>query len=699
MSLSSSAQDVDKLADSLLAVANSQPDDSLRNNVLLKLARAYFNKAVDYSIDDDKDSTLIYLFKSLEVYNEIDDKRNQVNILTNIALTFSNYDEMAQAFDYLNRSMSVCKQLKDPEMLARNYFVLGVTNHNLNNFSISNDYFHKSRNLFEQLADTFNITLLNAAIAKNDYYIALSNKCTEDMISANIAEQMALSQIAVNDNNLIDYLNYCHSFIDDFFETSHRITDPKLKEYYVSTMQDFYDKAAKYKDYTSWFETQMFVSKAYIFLLKGDLRRARAELDKIKDRECLEYYASSFWYYKYIGNYKEAMRFYSLKNCMENRTFNAETSLSYERNQAQAVWEDKMLAIEKESYKREMLYQEEYRRAEIRQRFLVAILVLAIVIVILFVIESRYANRLTSQLRQTNYQIMEHNSELQIVNEEVRTQTESIKSLKEIVEIQRLDLKALNSSLMKSIKSAENIQLATIPYIDVMNRIFGECFVFWKPRNIVSGDFYWATEIGNFKYLVTADCTGHGVPGGLLSILGISILNDIACKFLQLNAAEILDMMKVRFVNALNLQSGMDDGIDMSLVVMDKPNLRLQYAGARRPLYIVRNNSLVIYRPDMKSIGRNFVGDDKKFTNHSIEIREGDMLYTFTDGIPDQVGGADGNDKFSLPSLKDLLAEIADFHATQQYSIIAAAMQTHQESAHDNYIGQLDDQLMVAVRV
>lgn len=692
------AQNHNNGIDSLLSVLNSEIPDSVRISTGNQLGEAYLNVAIEYSFEDNMDSTLYFLFKSLEVYENNHNLHYQSIVISDISLTFSNYDMMPQAFDYMERSIALCNAIHDTIQLARNYFILGLANMNLNVYQVAKDYFSKSLELYEYLDNEIDELLVKTSIAKNDFYIA-QHYDAKSLNEACKNEYSSLKAMIVNDDVVIDYLNYCYAFISDFFTTMRVQPVDSLKDYYISGMKYFYNSAEIYSDYTSWFDTRRQVSKFYISMAEGKKLKAKKELNAVKDKNCVEYYEAAYWYYMEIADYKHALENYDLMNKYETRTFNAETSMRYERNRAQANYEDKIQAIENQAKQQKLEFELQSHNSRIHLYGVLVFLLLILAILFNILYQKRMANTRNKILRSANHEIMEHNSEIQIINEEIRAQTEALLSLNEQVENHRARLKDANENMLRSIKMAEQIQLATIPSQETMNNIFGSCFVYWRPRNIVSGDFYWATQIGDVKYLVTADCTGHGVPGALLSILGISILNDISHKFPELNAGEILDLMKARFISALSENQNMYDGIEMSLLCINRDKMKVQFAGAKRPLYLVRNYQLIDYKPDYQTIAHDFLRANYKFTNREIDIEKGDMLYTFTDGIPDQVGGDTGIDKLSLPSLRDLLSEISGFPVMLQKEILHGAILSHLAASIVFVAEQIDDQLMIGVRI
>ena len=239
-----------------------------------------------------------------------------------------------------------------------------------------------------------------------------------------------------------------------------------------------------------------------------------------------------------------------------------------------------------------------------------------------------------------------------------------------------------------------------------MSDLFGDYFLIYRPLDIVAGDFYWASQIGRYKILVCADCTGHGVPGAFVSMLGISLLNEVSSHISDTcNAACILDDLRTKLMNSLGqskkkYENGTIysmDGMDLVMVVMEDGSNVVQFAGAYRPLWIWRNGELIQLKPDKMPIGL-YLGSEKNFTNHELEVFPGDVLYMFSDGIPDQFGFVDDSrtrcKHFSTKKLAKLITDIGHLPLTEQKSRIE-----HEVDIWKNGYKQLDDNILIGVRV
>jgi PAS domain S-box-containing protein len=252
-----------------------------------------------------------------------------------------------------------------------------------------------------------------------------------------------------------------------------------------------------------------------------------------------------------------------------------------------------------------------------------------------------------------------------------------------------------------SIVYACKIQEAVLPPDEYLKKLFPEYFIVYRPKDIVSGDFYWASHRGDKVLIAAGDCTGHGVPGGFMSMLGMTFLSEIAGRLEenQLNAGTILTRLRESVKLSLR-QTGKEgeakDGMDVALCIFDKKTMELQFAGANSPLLIVREENkeveLINVVPDEMPIGI-FYNEKSTFTNQKIKVKHGDLCYIFSDGFADQFGGKSGR-KFMVQRFKNMLAMHSDKSMSEQKVIINKAFD-HWKGDHR----QIDDVLVVGIKV
>jgi ligand-binding sensor domain-containing protein/serine phosphatase RsbU (regulator of sigma subunit) len=248
------------------------------------------------------------------------------------------------------------------------------------------------------------------------------------------------------------------------------------------------------------------------------------------------------------------------------------------------------------------------------------------------------------------------------------------------------ELATKNKDITDSIRYAQRIQQAILPPV----LPFNNTFLLFKPKDIVSGDFYWVATLGTKELIAAVDCTGHGVPGAFISFVGYSSLNKVVKEKGITQPGLVLDKMNESVINALNLRSkeAIRDGMDLAFISFDKEQMLLEYAGAYNPLYLVRNKELIETKADRFPIGKSSE-DEKSFTNHSIPVQKGDMIYIFSDGYADQFGGEEQK-KFKTGQFKRLLVSIAGKSIDEQQSILDTTIEEWR-GAYE----QIDDILVI----
>ena len=262
--------------------------------------------------------------------------------------------------------------------------------------------------------------------------------------------------------------------------------------------------------------------------------------------------------------------------------------------------------------------------------------------------------------------------------------------------IKNAELAEKNKDITDSIRYAKRIQEAILPPSNVIKNYFPNSFVFSKPKDIVSGDFYWLDKKGDEIMFAAVDCTGHGVPGAFMSIVGANILTQALNESKIIIPAKFLDKLNKGVSETLNQTSEdtrLRDGMDVALCTINFKTMELQYAGAYNPLFIVRGKELIEIKADNIAIGSYTEGQIQNYTNHTVPLQKGDTIYTLTDGFPDQFGGDKGK-KFMSKKLKDLLIANVHLPIAQQKELL--------DTTFKNWVGnleQVDDVTVIGIKV
>ena len=271
-----------------------------------------------------------------------------------------------------------------------------------------------------------------------------------------------------------------------------------------------------------------------------------------------------------------------------------------------------------------------------------------------------------------------------ILEEKVRERTA-------IVVAQKEELAEKNKDITDSIQYAKRIQVAILP----PEIPFKDTFILFKPKDIVSGDFYWLLEMNGKEFIAAVDCTGHGVPGAFMSIIGHNMLNKIVKEYGIIKPSEILDRLDAEVTKTLRQEDEtitVRDGMDITLIAYQKDKNLIEFAGAYNPIYLVRNRELYETKGNRFAIGRSEMEHEKKFTNHEIRVQKGDTLYMFSDGYADQFGGESGK-KFKIAPMKELILNLQEKTMEEQRSILNSTLE-----AWRGNIEQVDDILIIGRR-
>lgn len=331
--------------------------------------------------------------------------------------------------------------------------------------------------------------------------------------------------------------------------------------------------------------------------------------------------------------------------------------------------------------------------------FFVPILIIVFGFLFLNNINNKYERKILNLLGE----VREKNTLLTEQNEEIASQRDQIIQQKDNLEKANIKISRINSDLTNSIVYAERIQKAILPDVEQLKAYFADSFIFYKAKSIVSGDFYFikTSQVNQQECIVVAaaDCTGHGVPGGFMSMLGVTFLNEIVRDNTFSDAADILNILRDNIKQALNQTgkfSDQKDGMDMALCIYYPNTKMLDFAGAKNPLYIIENSKEVnIYKPDRMPIGVYL--KEQPFTNQSIQLKGGEYLYMFSDGIVDQMD--EYGKKYMSKNFRNYLLSIYETEAKNQEDKLNNEMNRWRKKQDGTLVEQLDDMLVIGLKI
>lgn len=319
-----------------------------------------------------------------------------------------------------------------------------------------------------------------------------------------------------------------------------------------------------------------------------------------------------------------------------------------------------------------------------------------------FALSVRYAQSLSHIEEFTDSlerKVEERTAEISLQNQELEMQKNEISEQHRIIEKK-------NQNTLASINYASRIQQAILGNAEAITSNFEESFIFLRPRDIVSGDFYWYTEVKRtgsgiggqdfktlfFKVIVAADCTGHGIPGAFMTVLGNTLLDEIINENRVTNPGKILSLLDRKLLMKLQ-KHNVNDGMDMSMLIFDDENKKVSFSGANNPLYFIRKGEFQEIKGSKFPIGSSQYKEKKKFESHTIDYEEGDVFYIFSDGYQDQFGGPNGM-KFYKKQFRELLIKISPLPMAEQKAILEAEL-----LAWMGKETQTDDVLVIGIRV
>ncbi|MBU0763320.1 MAG: SpoIIE family protein phosphatase [Bacteroidetes bacterium] len=435
-----------------------------------------------------------------------------------------------------------------------------------------------------------------------------------------------------------------------------------------------------------------------------------------------------------LGDYKKAWEYAVRQIETGDSLYNAEKIKAVQEMESRYQSEKKQLQIE--NLEKDKVLQETKIEAQAsdmkRQRIMIYsfIVVLSVILIFSFLLYRMFLakKKANIELALKNHQIMQQKEEIEAQrdqlatqNDEIRKQKDEIESHIELIEKQRDtvtkqrdQIEHINTEITDSIHYAKRIQGAILPRDAYARDLLKDYFVLFRPKDIVSGDFYWMTKIEGRTVVAAADCTGHGVPGAFMSMLGAAFLNEIVNKEYITHTGVILRRLRKEIIKALQQkgQTGeQKDGMDISLCSIDMESLDFQFSGANNPLYIIRDKNA----PELSG-WEGFEGDscilyeikgDKmpiaiyermdKFVDHELQLVKGDRLYLFTDGFADQFGGPKGK-KFKYKPFKQLLLDNALNPMQEQKAVLEKSLQEWIVCDGTEY-EQVDDITVVGIEI
>jgi tetratricopeptide (TPR) repeat protein len=629
------------------------------------IAQSLNNIGFIYKTHGDILKALEFYHKSLKIQKAVGDKKGTATSLNNIGLIYDNQGDIPKALEYNHKSLKIREDIGDKSGIAGSLNNIGLIYDNQGDIQRALEYYHKSLKIQEEIGD-------KSGIAQSLNNIGLIYNGSRDIPKA---LECLYKSLKIREE------------IEDKSGTAQSLSNIG----FIYDKQGDIDKALEYNNKSLKIFEEIGNKKGIahalnnigqLTLKKGNLKKAliytNRSMELAKELGFPETIKNSANSLKFIflkqKKYKEAFDMYVLEVKMRDSINNEETQKAAVKKQMQYKYEKQAAKDSVAHAKENDIKNAEIaaKKAEIKVKENTQLALycgLALVIV--------FAGFLFNRFKVTQKQ--KHIIEIK----EKETQ------------LQKHTIEEKHKEITDSINYAERIQRSFLATTELLNENLKEHFVFFQPKDVVSGDFYWATKLGSGNFaLVTADSTGHGVPGAIMSILNISCLEN-AVKEDNTEPSHILNHTRTNIIDRLKKDGSIEggkDGMDASLICFDFKNKKLTYSAANNPVWIVRDNQLSELSPDKMPVGKH-EKDSIPFTQHQIDLQKGDVVYALTDGMPDQFGGPKGK-KFMYKQLKELIISMSSLPMSEQKETL--------QSALNNWKGdleQVDDVCIIGVRV
>lgn len=651
---------------------------SLASKGVLELSQGNYEKARNY------------FEESLQLAEESGDHRGRINNLHNIGYVLSRQGHYPEAIEYYQRKSDVLEEIGDRQEIAGSLLNIGIIYQNQGNYAGAIENYQKAQILYEEFGkkDGASMCMNNIGLIhqiQGNFELALEYFQKSLVIKEEIGDKRGISSCMMNigtiQKDLANYpeaLRYFRSSLEILEQLQDKNGISNVLMFMGSTYKQDGERSMALEYLGSSLEmkeeigdkagiSNVLLQIGEIYLMDGSYSRAleytNRSLEIALDLELLDnlskLYKQLSDIYSAQKDYRRAFENHVLHKKLHDSIFSEEQIRQIASQELQFTYGKEKQALELEQQKKDAVQEEEMKLQKIiRNSFIAGFTLMALLafVILLSFWGKRRANLVLGQQKRE-------------------------------IEIQK-------NEITDSISYATRIQYAMFPPDELLHRLLQDCFVLHKPRDIVSGDFYWIAEKQGKVVIAVADCTGHGVPGAFMSLLGITFLNEIV------NTAElsctniILNRLRKQVIQSLRQTGKADEareGMEMALCILDPEERTLQFSGAYRPIYLSRKGEILETKGDKMPIG--IYDEHRSFTCNELKLNAGDCIYLFSDGYVDQIGGPNKK-SFKSRYFRQLLAGIHDKAITEQRDILEKNM--------DDWMGsleQIDDILVLGFRI
>lgn len=597
-----------------------------------------------YKALDDQPAALKYYFQAMQGAEELGDTMTLSSVYHSVGNCYRGMKEYKTALDYLLKGLAMRTYLKKTDLMTSSYGSIGILYQEMGDNKLALDFHNKALELSEKDNNwTFQtMTLNNIAI------IYMDRKRFAEAV-----EKLRLAlEIRKKNNDLDGQSWYMNSMAGAFLAWE----KPDSSLVWSFKALDLL-KTVNNREYFA--RAYYHITRAYAMQKKHSLAveyagKGLAVADEIGSAQwAITLHLLLSEIYSDAGDHKRSLEQFKLYTAKKDSLFNDENTRKKVRTEMNFEFDKKQQALQLEQEKKDALAAEEKRR----QRLVTWSVTGGLLLVLLF------AGVLFNRFRV-------------------------IRRQHAIIEEQKAMVEEKNKSITDSINYAQRIQRALLASGDLLTKNLEDHFVLFLPKDIVSGDFYWAVEKDGRFYLAVCDSTGHGVPGAFMSLLNISFMNEAISEKGIAQPGAVFSHVRNRLISNISAD-GAKDGMDGILVCLGKQELK--YAAAHNAPVLIRQDRLEEMPADKMPVGKG--ESDTEFTTHTIALEKGDMVYLYTDGYADQFGGPKGK-KFKYRQLEELLVSIHQKPMEEQRAILASTIAQWQGG-----LEQVDDILIIGIRV
>lgn len=714
-------------ADSLLLKLYEENNDSARVITLIEIS-GYYDQ-------EEKNSVLAenYLIEAKKIAENINGTSLRITIYNKLGVFYRNQSKYDEAIKFHSESYSLAKETGNIPMQVSALNNLGVVYRRIDNHAIATEYHIKALRLAEEVKDSFNISVaynsLGNIFSLNgrydeaiDYFgkalgisEAMNNKLGQAMNTNNIGEVYEFKG---------DYLK-AKEFYGKSLDFNNQIKSLKgiaisynalgKMDLYTGNYNSAYSYFCRALEIDKSIGDKKFIADSYINLSRvllalNRLKETKINLDRgifiARDIKSLTHlqqaYETYCQYYQKLNRYDSALQYYVFASEVKDSILNVKNSRNI--STIQTIYETEKKENEIKMLKQSQeLKQKELNRQKIQKYGLMISLFLTSGVIILIYIALRSKRDGNKILSHKIEEIEKQNVLLEKQKTEIQQQKEEIERSKNFIEQKNSNLeeayKIIENYIEKitdSIRYAERIQESIQPTNEIVREVFADSFVYNKPKDIVSGDFVWMVTSGNKIYFALADCTGHGVPGAFMSIIGINLLNqavNLHHFYRPDQFASFLNEQLILRLRKLENEQVLKDSMDVAICIFDKESFQLSYTGLLIPIFIQSGGLISEIKPNHRTLGTSFNEKATTFEVNDYKLIKGDWIYLASDGYFDQLGG-DQAKKLTRNRFKQIISKNYLLTGQEQKDIIEKEIMSWMGKNE-----QIDDVLIWGVKI